>query len=596
MARRRIVDEPTSRLAIWARRTGFFALAVVLLAIIIVRSGMLEIMPVLVTFGAALVVAVVAILVALAAFVSIWRSGAAGLGHAVGALFIGLALIAYPAYLVIKGYKLPPIADITTDPIDPPRFEAVARLRTRDANPIVYAGLYAAEQQRAAYPDIEPLMLAVAPDAAYDAAMTVITKRKWRIVDARSPQGGRRDGHIEAVARTPVMGFRDDVVVRIRAATGGTRIDVRSASRYGRYDFGANASRIRSLFDDIDDLASVEKPERKEPRPPAQGAACQGRSVGQAIDAGDRRRALGRDEAARHQVLEMGEHRQPGGAGEARIEPDIDRPHQGRDVGRALAEPVQDRRLAAMPVVDVLAHETRRVAYGAAVAGQIEPLVAPRELVERRHVVAHRAVRRRHDRWSTTPSRDRPRTAFVPAPSANAMWLAVWPGVAIASMRQPSPSTTSPSASTRSGRNSMSPRGVEALGLADMQRPRRAVRTLRQRDGAGRRLDGSRGGRMVAMGVGDEDVRHGLAAHRIEQRRDMGFVVRAGIDDRHLAAADDVAHRPLEGERARVVAQQAAHARRDLLDPAGRQVEALVESDVVAHEEWPEGVDRSSVS
>ncbi len=276
MARRRIVDQQTSRLAIWARRTGFFALAVVLLAIVIARSGMLDVMPVLVTFGAGQVVAVAAIAVALAAFASIWRSGAAGLGHAVGGLLLGLALIAYPAYLGTKGYKLPPVADITTDPIDPPRFEAVARLRTRDSNPIVYAGLHAAEQQRAAYPDLEPLMLTVAPDAAFDAAMTVITKRKWRIVDARSPQGGRREGHIEAVARTPVMGFRDDVVVRIRAATGGARVDIRSASRYGRYDFGTNASRIRSLSEDIDDLASVEKPERKQPKPPPKTPPAKG--------------------------------------------------------------------------------------------------------------------------------------------------------------------------------------------------------------------------------------------------------------------------------------------------------------------------------
>ncbi len=64
---------------------------------------------------------------------------------------------AYPAYLGVKAYRLPMIYDITTDPIDPPRFEAIARLRPRDANPVAYAGLYAAEQQRTAYPDIEPL-------------------------------------------------------------------------------------------------------------------------------------------------------------------------------------------------------------------------------------------------------------------------------------------------------------------------------------------------------------------------------------------------------------------------------------------------------
>ena len=74
-----------------------------------------------------------------------------------------------------------------------------------------------------------------------------------------------------------------------------------------------------------------------------------------------------------------------------------------------------------------------------------------------------------------------------------------------------------------------------------------------------------------------------LAAHGVEQRRDMRLVERARIDDGDTAAADDVAHRALEGERTRIVAQDAPHAGHHLLDLPGRQVEALVERDVVAH-------------
>jgi uncharacterized protein (DUF1499 family) len=122
--------------------------------------------------------------------------------------------------------------------------------------------------QRTAYPDIEPLMVSATPLEAYEAALAVITKRKWRIVDVRAPQTGRREGRIEAVARTPIMGFRDDIVVRVRAAEDGARVDIRSASRYGLHDFGANASRIRSLSDDIDDLAGAEKPKPKAPPKP----------------------------------------------------------------------------------------------------------------------------------------------------------------------------------------------------------------------------------------------------------------------------------------------------------------------------------------
>ena len=261
MARRRFADEPVSRLAIWARGCAFFALAATVLSIIIVRSGILEIVPALATFAGALVFAVIAIVLAFGAFIVIWKDGLRGMGHCFGAIGIGLALIGYPAYLGVRAYQLPMINDISTDALDPPRFDVLARLRPRGT--VEYAGLYAAEQQRKAYPDIEPLGVGAAPNAAYDAALAVIVKRKWRIVVDRPPLA-RRDGLIEAVARTPIMGFREDVSLRVRREEDGSQIDVRSASRYGRHDFGSNASRIRSLLSDIDDRLTddSEKAER----------------------------------------------------------------------------------------------------------------------------------------------------------------------------------------------------------------------------------------------------------------------------------------------------------------------------------------------
>jgi uncharacterized protein (DUF1499 family) len=273
MARRYVHSEPTSQLAIWSRRVAGFALVACFLAIIVVRSGLLEIWPALATFAGALAIAVIALLLALAAFVVIWIEGSAGMGAALGAMAISLAILAYPAYLGLKAYRLPWIHDITTDPIDPPRYEALSRLRPRDANPIDYAGLYTAEQQRKAYPDVGPLGTNANPQAAYDAVLAVVNKRRWRVVDARAPQAGRREGRIEAVARTPIMGFRDDVVIRVRADPDGTRIDARSSSRYGTSDFGTNASRVRGLMSDIEEAIRTQKPERP---PPVQTPAKKG--------------------------------------------------------------------------------------------------------------------------------------------------------------------------------------------------------------------------------------------------------------------------------------------------------------------------------
>src|SRR5581483_10853404 len=98
----RFSEDPVSKLSVWARRVAFFALIATLLSIVIVRSGLLELFPALATFGGALCFAAFAILLGLAAFISIWNNGLSGLGSALSAIFIGAALLAYPAYL---GYR-----------------------------------------------------------------------------------------------------------------------------------------------------------------------------------------------------------------------------------------------------------------------------------------------------------------------------------------------------------------------------------------------------------------------------------------------------------------------------------------------------------
>ena len=278
MVRRRIAELPTSRLAIWSRRIALFSLVTTLIAVIVVRSGALEIVPALSTLGGALVLAVVAILLAFGAGISIWIDGIGGLQQAIVGFLIGAAIIAYPAYLGVKAYRLPAIYDVTTDPIDPPRFEAIARVRPRDAHPVAYAGLYTAELQHAAYSDIEPDLTDSSPLEAYNAALKIITKRKWHIVDQRPPQDGTtRDGRIEAIARTPILGFREDVAVRIRrprTAPASTcvppRVTAGTISARSRAGAGADRRYRRVL---------AAGPDKKQPVPKPPQAAGKGTSA-----------------------------------------------------------------------------------------------------------------------------------------------------------------------------------------------------------------------------------------------------------------------------------------------------------------------------
>jgi uncharacterized protein (DUF1499 family) len=265
------LSEPVSGLATWARNFAVFSAVAVVVSILILRFGFLEMKPALATFFSALALAVLSILIGFAAFVAIWHNGSRGMGRILVAFLISAVVLAYPAYLALQYRKLPKIYDITTDPIDPPRFEALAALRTGDgANTAVYAGLYSAEQQRKAYPDIEPVDLQIPVDRAYAVALRLVNRRKWLVIDERAPQPPLRVGRIEAVARTPIMGFREDVSIRVAPDGEDSRVDIRSSSRYFDSDLGSNAARITKLMDDINAAAEAEanKPVKKAPPPP----------------------------------------------------------------------------------------------------------------------------------------------------------------------------------------------------------------------------------------------------------------------------------------------------------------------------------------
>lgn len=269
-------SEPVSSLASWARNLAVFAVVAVVVSIIIVRFGFLEMKPALATFFGGLGIAALSILFGLAGFAAIWQNGSRGMARILLAFLIDGAILAYPAYLGLQYRKLPAIHDITTDPIDPPRFDALARLRTGDgANTAVYAGLYSAEQQRQFYPDIEPIELEISVDRAYAIALQLVNKRKWLIIDERAPQPPRRIGRIEAVARSPIMGFREDIAIRVVPDGEDSRVDIRSASRYFESDLGSNATRVKKFIDDLNTAADADalKPVKKTPVAPPKAPA-----------------------------------------------------------------------------------------------------------------------------------------------------------------------------------------------------------------------------------------------------------------------------------------------------------------------------------
>ncbi|MBU2937823.1 MULTISPECIES: DUF1499 domain-containing protein [Pacificibacter] len=165
----------------------------------------------------------------------------AGLGGLI--CLIGLAtLTPWAMGLANPPVRAAPIHDISTDMVNVPQFEVIDETRVGASNTLVYGGADVAATQAKSYPDIAPLLTDLSPVAAFERALDVAADMGWNIVASDDVRL-----RFEAVARTPVFYFADDVVVVVTPEGETSRVDMRGVSRIGRSDQGVNAARIRSF-------------------------------------------------------------------------------------------------------------------------------------------------------------------------------------------------------------------------------------------------------------------------------------------------------------------------------------------------------------
>ena len=181
----------------------------------------------------------VALLVTIFGIIRAIRGRGFGSGGTVAAALAALAFVV----LAAGGRGAPRINDFTTDTADPPSFKQAATLPPNAGRDLAYPAAFA-PQQAACCADLAPARLALDPAAAFVAVEgTASAMPSWSIT-RRDPQAGE----LEAVATSKLFGFQDDVVIRVRPdPAGGSRVDMRSKSRVGQGDLGANAARIRAF-------------------------------------------------------------------------------------------------------------------------------------------------------------------------------------------------------------------------------------------------------------------------------------------------------------------------------------------------------------
>ena len=235
----------SSTSARWSVRCAVFALALMIVAVLLHRFGQIETGPFLSVLSLVALLAALGLILSVTGLIGLWLHGYAGGRRASAALALCLVILSPFGFALWKAATLPRIADISTDLADPPQFagSAVSGLKP--------------DMQSAAYPDATGRRYSIAGENLLALVERLVAESGWRDTDRRGSLGGTGEMLIEAEATTLIMGFKDHIVIRVTDEGETAYVDMRSKSGFGGYDMGANAARIVTFMQALDRLAAL---------------------------------------------------------------------------------------------------------------------------------------------------------------------------------------------------------------------------------------------------------------------------------------------------------------------------------------------------
>ncbi len=235
-------QHPT-RLAPWSLRVVLLALQLIVASAVLHRLAVFSTAVAVNLMLISLAGCVLAALLALLAMVQIWRRGVPGIGNASTALLIGVLVLIVPGYYVPLVLRDASVSDVATDPLHPPQFQSLSKVRLAAGAPPDQEAM----QPAASALELEPVVTERSPNDVFDIANDIMRQLDLTIVAEEAPGFGSEVGVIEATERTIILGLTDDIAIRISPEGPRTRVDIRSASRYPKLDFGRNEERVRLI-------------------------------------------------------------------------------------------------------------------------------------------------------------------------------------------------------------------------------------------------------------------------------------------------------------------------------------------------------------
>lgn len=233
----------------WSFKLALGAVLVAVMAVMGHRLNMVDFQPALLALLTSTLTGLLAIVMGLIGTLKAIKTKESKIATTLGGSALGLLVVMPVVITMLAGAGVPRIHDITTDLAQPPEFVAIKELRASLHNPLDrLEPENLVELQQTGYPDLAPVLIDRPFDQAFEQVVALVKERDWEVV-AVSPQEGR----IEATDTTLIMGFKDDIVIRVQGVGSRTRVDMRSVSRVGRSDLGVNAKRIRLFLAELKD-------------------------------------------------------------------------------------------------------------------------------------------------------------------------------------------------------------------------------------------------------------------------------------------------------------------------------------------------------
>lgn len=236
----------TSRWAIWSRRFGSVAVPLLVLPALMHRTRGINTDTFAVALGFALLIAAIALITGLIAFIRLWMTGDRGWGRATTGIVLGLICLTPLIYGAVQFSRYPAVNDVTTDWKEPPGLILVeGELPEGEMRQAVIA----------AFPNAVNRNYQLDADVVFTLAEQIVRENGWDIRMRRAPGQLSQPGQINATAMT-LMGWRDEVSISIGAGDEGTRVALRSRSSTGWSDLGQNGRRIENFLLTLDERVS----------------------------------------------------------------------------------------------------------------------------------------------------------------------------------------------------------------------------------------------------------------------------------------------------------------------------------------------------